>query len=84
MADEIRATCAESGTGKLRFHVVKKDSYLGWTPVCGGTVLMSHETFPAHTIAKADRCRKSICQRRFFAADEAHSDGVPPSPGGEQ
>jgi hypothetical protein len=68
-----QASCADSGTSKVKFHVVEYRQGLWWA-VCGtgndGSTMLSTNPIPAHTVPKQGRCGKSLCQRRFFGADE--------------
>jgi hypothetical protein len=73
-----QASCAEEGRSNVKFHVVEK-RHGTWFAVCGsgsdGMTMMSAQTVPAHTISLQSRCRKSLCQRRFYGADQ-DADGV--------
>lgn len=75
-----QASCAESGTSNVKFHVVERRQGILWA-VCGtgndGGTFMSDQTLPAHTISPPSRCRKSLCQRRFYGADQDAAAGVP-------
>jgi hypothetical protein len=76
MAEQIRASCAEEGASNVKFHVVERSGYRSrWEAVCGTQTLMSQDTVPAHAISPQARCRKSLCQRRFFGADQDAAGG---------
>lgn len=71
---KIQASCADSGTSNVKFHVVTKDR-LGWKTVCGadssGTTLMSSATVDADQINPEWRCQKTGCRRAFASATDA-------------
>lgn len=81
VADAVtRASCAEEGRSNVKFHVVER-RHGRWVAVCGtgsdGMVLMSGQTVPAHSVPAHCRCRKSLCQRRFYGAEQDVSAPAP-------
>ncbi len=78
------ASCADSGTSNVKFHVVtREDGYLAAACNTGsdGTTIMSYDTVPAHSVGVEERCRKLGCRRAFALADVAAQPPTPPSKG---
>lgn len=61
-----RAATADTGTSRLVYHVI---DYLSGFASCGTPVLLGL-SMPAADVPQNLRCRKSLCSRRFFGADE--------------
>lgn len=75
----IQASCADSGTSKVKFHAVRYVSgqYGYWETCCGtgsdGTTMMAHDTFPAASIPADARCKKPGCRKAFAMADSGNT-----------
>jgi hypothetical protein len=63
------AATSDTGTSRLVYHVI--DYRTGFAS-CGTRVLLGL-SMPAADVPKNLRCRKSLCDRRFFVADETRA-----------